>query len=87
MRIVSQREFAESLDAICDEVAHGGGPVLVSRSDGREPVVILSRCSWGGLIETLHLLRSPRNAERLHRGMADARAGRVHDRGLDDGTG
>ncbi|WP_041604823.1 type II toxin-antitoxin system Phd/YefM family antitoxin [Tistrella mobilis] len=87
MRIVSQCDFAERLEEICDEVADGGELVLVRRSDGREPVVILSRGSWVGLIETLHLLRSPRNAERLHRGMADARAGRIYDRDLDDGAG
>ena len=37
-------------------------------------------------METFHLLRSPRNAERLRAGIADVEAGKVVEADLVDGT-
>jgi antitoxin YefM len=59
-------------------------------NDDQEPVEIVSRSGtaylvpadqWRSLTETGHLLRSPNNAERLLRSIADAEAGRTeaHD--------
>lgn len=48
-------------------------PVLIAR-DGREPVVLVSRAEWESLNETVHVLGSVANAERLGRSMADVDA-------------
>jgi antitoxin YefM len=41
----------------------------------REPVVMMSLEDYNGIMETLHLLRSPKNAERLLTALRDARRG------------
>jgi antitoxin YefM len=64
------------MDRVCEDHA----PLLVTRQNG-EHVVLLSLSEYEELDETSYLLRSPANAERLLRGVADANAGRLteHD--------
>jgi antitoxin YefM len=64
------------MDRVCDDRA----PLLVTRQNG-PPVVMLSLSEYEGLEETLHLLASPANAERLLHSIAEANAGRLveHD--------
>jgi antitoxin YefM len=64
------------MDRVCDDHA----PLLVTRQNG-PPVVMLSLAEYEGLEETLHLLASPANAERLLHSIAEANAGRLveHD--------
>ena len=64
-----------SLAALCDEVAEGGEPVYITRR-GAATVALVSAEELRGLLETAHLLRSPRNAERLIAALAGARRGR-----------
>ena len=49
---------------LCDEVASTREPVIIQRR-GAENVALISAEELSGLIETAHLLRSPKNAERL----------------------
>lgn len=61
-------------------------PLIEQVNDDQEPIEIVSKAGtaflvsadqWRSLMETAHLLRSPSNAERLLRSMADAEAGRT----------
>ena len=61
-------------------------PLIEQVNDDQEPVEIVSKNGtaylvsadqWRSLMETAHLLRSPANAERLLRSIADAEAGRT----------
>ena len=61
-------------------------PLIEQVNDDQEPVEIVSKSGtaflvsavqWRSLMETAHLLRSPANAERLLRSIADADAGRM----------
>ena len=45
---------------------------------------LVSAGQWRSLMETAHLLRSPANAERLLRSIADAEAGRTEPQELID---
>ena len=47
-----------------DKVAADRAPVMITRQRG-ENVVLISASEWAGMEETLYLLRSPKNAERL----------------------
>jgi antitoxin YefM len=71
-----RRKLKEHMDRVCDDHA----PLLVTRQSG-EHVVLLSLSEYEELDETAYLLRSPANAERLRRGIAEANAGRLveHD--------
>lgn len=61
-------------------------PLIEQVNQDQEPVEIVSKAGtaflvsgaqWCSLMETAHLLRSPANAERLLRSVADAEAGRT----------
>jgi len=61
-------------------------PLIEQVNDDQEPVEIVSKAGtaylvsadqWHSLMETAHLLRSPVNAERLLRSIADADAGHI----------
>jgi antitoxin YefM len=62
-----------------DEVCDSRAPLVVTRQNAR-PVVMLSLEEYESIAETLHLLRSPANAERLLRSIASADAGEASDR-------
>ncbi|MGH9649720.1 MAG: type II toxin-antitoxin system Phd/YefM family antitoxin [Terriglobales bacterium] len=61
-----------NLAALCDEVASGRDVVIIRRR-GAEDVALVSAAELRSLLETAHLLRSPRNAARLNRALARAR--------------
>ena len=68
-------------------------PLIEQLNDDQEPVEIVSKAGtaylvssdqWRSLMETAYLLRSPANAERLLRSIADAEAGQTSVRALID---
>ncbi len=50
--------------ALCTRVAADRETVVINRR-GAEDVVLISASELRGIVETAHLLRSPKNAERL----------------------
>ena len=81
METVSYSELRQKLKAHMDRVCADRAPLLVTRQGG-EPVVMLSLAEYEGLEETLHLLASPVNAERLLHSIAEAEAGRLAEHDL-----
>jgi antitoxin YefM len=67
-----------NLKSLMDRVADTREPVFIRRRGG-DDVAIIAADELRSLMETAHLLRSPKNAERLIRAMnrALARAGRA----------
>ena len=53
-----------NLAKLCDEVSENQRIVIISRR-GRHDVALISADELTGLLETAHLLRSPKNAARL----------------------
>lgn len=53
-----------TLAALCDEVAATREPVIIKRRNA-EDVALVSASELESLLETAHLLRSPKNAQRL----------------------
>ncbi|AUM01589.1 prevent-host-death protein [Rhodocyclaceae bacterium] len=66
----------EQLKTLMDRAVDDREVVLVRRRSG-EAVAIIAADELQGLMETAHLLRSPKNAERLLTALARARAGEV----------
>ncbi|HEV7573414.1 MAG TPA: type II toxin-antitoxin system prevent-host-death family antitoxin [Thermoanaerobaculia bacterium] len=60
-----------NLKALLDEVVDSGKPVIIHRREGGD-VALIAVAELRGLIETAHLLRSPKNAERLLRALGRA---------------
>jgi antitoxin YefM len=76
MKVVSYTAARNNLAKLLDQVNDDQAPILVTRQNGR-PAVIVSVDEWESHAETRHLLRSPRNAQRLAQSMKDAEAGRL----------
>jgi antitoxin YefM len=70
-----------NLESLIDEVAENREHVIIHRRDGHDVAMIAAE-ELRGLIEAVHLLRSPKNARRLMRALRRAQAGA--DLGLDD---
>ncbi len=54
----------ENFAPLCDQVSSTREPVIIHRR-GSEDVVLISAEEFTGVMETAHLLRSPKNAVRL----------------------
>lgn len=76
MQSLTTTELRSNLRHVLDRINDDRQPVAIRRSGGRG-VVILDEEDYESIIETLHLVRHPANAERLQRGMAEHKAGRT----------
>jgi antitoxin YefM len=66
----------ENLATVLDQVVDQQDIVIVRRRGARD-VALIPASELAGLMETAHLLRSPRNARRLMTALRRARAGKV----------
>jgi antitoxin YefM len=72
-----RNNLATYMEAVCDDRA----PLLVTRQNARS-VVLMSEEDYEGLMETVHLLKSPANALRLLRSIQEANEGKLTEREL-----
>ncbi len=79
MTHVSYSELRNNLASYMDEVCDDRAPLVVTRQNARS-VVLMSEEDYEGLIETVHLLKSPANAARLLRSIKDAERGKFKKR-------
>lgn len=84
MRHVSYTELRAKLASYMDAVCDTRDALIVTRQNARS-VVLLSADEYESLMETLHLLQSPRNAARLLSAIEDADAGKVTEHNLVEG--
>lgn len=64
------------LAGLCDHVAETREPYIIERRNG-ENVALISEAELNSLLETAHLLRSPKNARRLAAALERARGGQT----------
>lgn len=74
MEITTYSNFRQNLKSFLDNVFTNHVPLFVTRTNG-EDVVVLSKKDYESLTETLHLLSSPKNAERLLQGIEEYEKG------------
>jgi antitoxin YefM len=79
MAHVSYSELRNNLASYMDEVCDDRAPLVVTRQNARS-VVIMSEEDYEGLMETVHLLKSPANAARLLRSIKDAHRSKLKKR-------
>lgn len=65
-----------NLAAICDRVAETREPYVIERRNGKN-VVLIAEAELNSMLETAHLLRSPRNAARLAAAVERAHSGKT----------
>lgn len=81
MIVANLSEFRANIARYIEKVLDDRDKLIVTRRN-REPVVVMPLSEWEGMQETLHLLSSPANAERLRASIAEADAGRLIEREL-----
>ena len=74
-----RQNLASHMDAVCDSRA----PLVVTRQKGPS-VVVMSEEEYEGMQETIHLLRSAKNAEHLLKSIAALDAGKGAERDLSE---
>ena len=74
MESLSITDTRANLKAVLDRVVADKVPIAITRPKG-EGVVMISASEWSSIEETLYLLQSPRNAERLLEAIRGLEAG------------
>ena len=83
MRTVSFTEARNRLKTVLNQVVHDADCTLSKRRDS-EDAVVMSLDYYNGLMETVHLLKSPANAAHLEKSIAQFRQGQIIHRTLVD---
>ena len=74
METLSISDTRANLKAVLDRVVADKVPIAITRQRG-EGVVMVSASEWSSIEETLYLLSSPKNAERLLEAIRGLEAG------------
>jgi antitoxin YefM len=83
MAHISYSQLRNNLASYMEEVCNDRAPLFVTRRNARS-VVLMSEDDYEGLMETVHLLKSPANAARLLRSIKEADQGKLTERELVD---
>lgn len=81
MDVLTYSDTRATLKTVMDRVVEDRSPVVIARKRG-ESVVMVSLSDWNEIQETMHLLSSPRNAERLRGAIGQLDAGEGMERSL-----
>jgi antitoxin YefM len=73
-----------ALKSVLDDVVRDADVAIISRRDAEGDAVVMSLDYYNSLVETLHLLSTPANAEALARAILQDQAGQSKSRALTD---
>lgn len=80
MKTASYSELRQNLAAMLDSVERDHAPIVITRDRGKPAAVLMSLEDFASWEETIYLLRSPRNAERLLEAVSRLEAGEGFDK-------
>ena len=83
MQTISYTDARNRLAALMEGATRDREPITITRN-GAGTVVLLAAEEYAAMEETLHLLSTPANAERIRRGLADYEAGKLQSGELCD---
>ncbi len=81
MTRISYSELRQNLAKYMDLAVSSRDEILVTRQ-GAEPAIMMSAHEYDSLMETVHLLSSPANAQKLLESLAEAEAGEFVEHSL-----
>ncbi len=73
----ARKNFTAIMNQVCDDHA----PIIITRRSER-PVVMMSLEDYNAIEETMYLLRSPKNAQRLYKALEQLKQGKYQEREL-----
>ncbi len=77
MRAMHATEARANFAAVLDAATEDNEEVVITRSGGKEPAVVISLREWSAMKETNYLLSSRKNARRLLEAIERAEADEV----------
>ena len=83
MRVINFSEARNRLKSVLDEVVADADYTIISRRDA-EDAVVMSLEHFNGLMETVHLLKSPANAAHLQKSVKQYQKGQTRQHPLTD---
>lgn len=83
MKVINFSDARNRLKSVLDQVVMDADYTIIARRDA-EDAVVMSLDQFNGLMETVHLLKSPANAAHLSKSIKQYRAGKVQQRKLTD---
>ena len=83
MRVVNFSEARNRLKNVLDQVVEDSDYTVISRRDA-DDAVVMSLDHFNGLMETVHLLKSPANTAHLAKSISQYRSGKVENHELVD---
>ena len=75
MKTVSYTDARNQLASLMEVANADREPVTITRN-GTASVVLVDAAEYAAMAETFHLLSSPRNADRLRKGLTEFKAGK-----------
>ena len=81
MNTLNYSSLRNNLATVLDKVNDDHTPVVITRQNGKSAVII-SLEDFKSYEETFYLMKSPKNAQRLHAAIAEAEAGKAVKHGL-----
>ena len=83
MNVVNFTEARNHLKQVLDQVVVDADYTIISRRDA-EDAVVMSLDQFNGLMDTVHLLKSPANAKHLEKSIAQFKSGKTKKKELAD---
>ena len=83
MKVVNFSDARNRLKSVIDQVVDDEDVAIITRRDA-DDAVVMSLNHFNGLMETVHLLKSPANAAHLSKSIKQYRAGKTQRRELAD---
>ena len=83
MRVINFSDARNHLKSVIDQVVNDADVTVITRRDA-DDAVVMSLDHFNGLMETVHLLKSPANAAHLSKSIKQYRAGQTQQHELAD---
>ena len=81
MRVVNFSEARNNLKSILDQVSDDADYTVISRRDSNDAIV-MSLDTFNSFMETLHLLKTPANADHLKKSIDQFNSNQINEREL-----
>ena len=75
--VITASEARAQLFPLIEQVNNDSTPIVITSKKGN--AVLVSESEWESMIETMYLLRTPANRERLARSQADITVGNLYE--------
>jgi antitoxin YefM len=86
MDAMTVNQAKNNFTAVMSQVCENHTPIIIT-DDAQKPVVVMSLEDYNAIEETLYLLRSPKNAQRLYKALDDLKQGNYQERNLIEDEG